>query len=373
MNAPASPRFRKLAPWLFRIALVVTVLTLIVVTQLNASHRNAKIAAPGAVIVAPFTGFAGYNWSGNVGNISAQWRVPTISSTSQPGYASTWIGVQNDVNNQFVQIGIVENDYGDGPDQYEAFWSDLQEGFSPQTFGVVFPGDLVAVSMTRSEKGWRLNFVDKSRALKGKQFVTLSASVRFTQGEWIQEDPSPSTNATQDLPYPNISNVVFQALKVNGVAPKLNMGDSEVLISFNGTIRIPTPVVDDSFTLAAPVGAARQYLDDEQTLDTALNEFNVQLATLNSASGSESSVATSLSNALRTDVQSLRSQTWPAASMTAVARLVQSDATQLHDIAAWSNDDYNTKGLAFTQFKEELDRSERLVDALRATLDIPPL
>src|SRR5579863_1766322 len=117
MNPPARPRFRKSAPWIFRTVIALTVLALIISTQLNASRRAAKIAAPGAVIVAPFTGFGGYNWFGTVTDLGAQWRVPTISSTSSPGYASTWIGVQNGVNNQFVQVGVTENDFGEGPDQ----------------------------------------------------------------------------------------------------------------------------------------------------------------------------------------------------------------------------------------------------------------
>src|SRR5580700_6971360 len=256
MQPPGRSRLRKSAPWLFRGAIAVAVLALIVSTQLSASRRNAKIAAPGAVIVAPITGFGGYNWYGKVSNISAQWRVPAISSSSKAGYASTWIGVQNEVNNQFVQIGVTENYYGDGPVQYQAFWSDLAEGFSPQNFGDVSPGDLVSVSMVRSNRGWALDFVDKSRHLKGKRFVKLSQSVPFTQGEWIQEDPSPSTNTAQDLPYPHISNVAFQGLRVNGVAPKLNTSDGQVLIASDGTIRVPSAFRHDSFSLTAPTGAA---------------------------------------------------------------------------------------------------------------------
>jgi Peptidase A4 family len=373
MQPPGRSRFRRLAPWLFRGAIAVAVLALIVTTQLNASRRNAKIAAPGAVIVAPITGFGGYNWFGKVSDISAQWRVPTISSTSKAGYASTWIGVQNEVNNQFVQIGVTENDYGDGPAQYLAFWSDLAEGFSPQNFGDVSPGDLVSVSMVRSNRGWALDFVDKSRHLKGKRFVKLSQSVPFTQGEWIQEDPSPSTNTAQDLPYPHISDVAFQRLQVNGDAPKLTMSDAQVLIASGGTIRVPTAYHDDSFSLVAPTGAAGQYLGDEQSLDAALSEFNLQLATWNSASASEEeAVASSLSNALKSDVTSLSSQTWPASSSAAVRRLIQSDRTQLNDLKSWAHDDYDTRGPAFTRFQQQFNRSSNLVDDLRLSLGLPP-
>jgi hypothetical protein len=373
MQPPGRSRLRRLAPWLFRGAIAVAVLALIVTTQLNASRRNAKIAAPGAVIVAPITGFGGYNWFGKISDISAQWRVPTISSTSKAGYASTWIGVQNEVNNQFVQIGVTENYYGDGPAQYQAFWSDLAEGFSPQNFGDVSPGDLVSVSMVRSTRGWALDFVDKSRHLNGKRFVKLSQSVPFTQGEWIQEDPSPSTNTAQDLPYPDISDVTFQKLQVNGDAPKLGMSDGQVLIASDGTIRVPSAYRDDSFSLAAPTGAAGQYLSDEQSLDAALSEFNLQLATWNSASASkEAGVASSLSNALKSDVTSLSSQTWPASSSAAVRRLIQSDRTQLDDLKAWSRDGYNAQGPAFRQFQKQFNRSSNLVDDLRLSLRLPP-
>jgi peptidase A4-like protein len=374
MQPPGRSRLRKSAPWLFRGAIAVAVLALIVSTQLSASRRNAKIAAPGAVIVAPITGFGGYNWYGKVSNISAQWRVPAISSSSKAGYASTWIGVQNELNNQFVQIGVTENYYGDGPVQYQAFWSDLAEGFSPQNFGDVSPGDLVSVSMTRSNRGWALDFVDKSRHLNGKRFVKLSESVPFTQGEWIQEDPSPSTNTAQDLPYPTIANVAFQGLRVNGAAPKLNTSDGQVLIASDGTIRVPSAFRDDSFGLTAPTGAAAQYLSDEQSLDAALSEFNLQLTSFNSASVSkESAVASSLSDALKADVKSLSTQSWPAPSRVAVRRLVQNDRNQLSDLKSWEEDDYNTQGLAFTQFQQQFNRSSNLVDDLRITLGLPPL
>jgi hypothetical protein len=374
MQPPGRSRFRKLAPWLFRGAIAVAVLALIITTQLDASRRNANIAAPGAVIVAPITGFGGYNWFGKVSDISAQWRVPTITSTSKAGYASTWIGVQNEVNNQFVQIGVTENDYADGTSQYQAFWSDLAEGFSPQNFGDVSPGDLVSVSMVRSSRGWTLDFVDTSRHLNGTRFVKMSQSVPFTQGEWIQEDPSPSTNTAQDLPYPQISDTVFEGLRVNGDAPKLNMSDGQVLIASSGTIRVPTAYHDDSFSLVAPIGAARQYLNDEQSLDVALSQFNLQLASWNKASVSkETAVAQSLSNALRSGVTSLSSQTWPASSRVAVRRLVQSERSQLNDLHSWSHDDYNTQGLAFTHFQQQFNRSSNLVDDLRISLGLPPV
>ena len=352
---------------------MAAVLALIVSTQLSASRRNAAISAPGAVIVAPITGFGGYNWYGKVSDISAQWRVPTISSTSRAGYASTWIGVQNEVNNQFVQIGVTENDYGDGPDQYEAFWSDLAVGFSPQNFGAVSAGDQVSVSMIRKRRGWALKFDDTTGHLHGKRFVKLSKGVPFTQGEWIQEDPSPSTVSAQDLPYPQISNVAFQNLRVNGDAPKLNMSDGQVLIASGGTIRVPSRYHDDSFGLTAPTGVPRQYLSDERSLDSALSQFNLELTSSKTASVSkETAVALSLSRALKSDVQSLSSQTWPASSRVAIRRLVQSDRKQLSDITSWSEDDYRTQGPAFTTFQQQFNRSSNLVDVLRTTLRLPP-
>ena len=73
MQPPGRSRLRKSAPWLFRGAIAVAVLALIVSTQLSASRRNAKIAAPGAVIVAPITGFGGYNWYGTYNDSSQSW------------------------------------------------------------------------------------------------------------------------------------------------------------------------------------------------------------------------------------------------------------------------------------------------------------
>jgi Peptidase A4 family len=374
MIPPARPRFRRSAPWIFRGAIAVTVLALIISTQLNASRRDAQISAPGAVIVAPFTGFGGYNWFGNITEIGAQWRVPTIASGSNPGYASTWIGVQNGVNNQFVQIGVTENDFGNGPNQYQAFWSDLAVGFSPQNFGELYPGDTVVVSMVRSTRGWTLSLVDKSRELRGKRFVTMASSVPFTQGEWIQEDPSPSTNTAEDLPYPKISDVEFQHLVVNGGAPKLNVGEGQVLIASSGAIRVPTVVRDDSFVLTEPTGAAAAYLRDEQTLDAALSQFDQRLANWNkTALTKDSDIAVTMSAALESNLRALQSQTWPVSSRSAIARLVQNDRVQLNNLKLWSLDNYQVPGIGFERFKAELLRNSQLVDVLRATLNLPPL
>jgi len=227
--------------------------------------------------------------------------------------------------------------------------------------------------MARSSRGWVLDFVDKSRHLNGQRFVKLSRSVPFTQGEWIQEDPSPSTNAAQDLPYPQISDVAFEDLQVNGDVPKLTTSDGQVLIASGGTIRVPGAYRDDSFRLTAPTGAAGQYLDDEQVLDSALSQFNLELSTLKSASVSkEAAVATSLSAALKYDANSLSTQTWPASSRVAVRRLVQSDRIQLRDLKAWAKDHYNTRGQAFTQFQHQFNRSSSLIDVLRIKLGLPP-
>jgi hypothetical protein len=371
---PGRSRLQKIAPWLFRGAIAVAVLTLIVITQLNASHRAAKIAAPGAQIVVPFTGFGGYNWTGTVKTIGAQWRVPKIASGSALGGAATWIGVQNSVNNQFVQIGIDENDFGNGPVQYQAFWSDLQVGFSPKPFGEVYPGDVIVVSMSRSARGWSLRFADLTRRLKGKAFVALPSSVPFTQGEWIQEDPTDSTNTSQDIPYPQIGAVTFSDLKVNGSTPALTTGNGQVLIASSGAIGVPTPVVNDSFALTAPTGVTRQYLDDEQSFDAALNQFDVQLAAWHTTStATKASDAAMLSAALIVDATKLTSQKWPTKSGPDVARLTQSDHRQVKDLSAWSNDSYATNGSAFAKFQLELVQNAHLTDALRSTLGLPPL
>jgi hypothetical protein len=374
MQPQGQSRFLKIAPFLFFAAIAVAIVSLIVATQLNASRRAARIAAPGAHIVVPFTGFGGYNWNGTISKISTELRVPTIAADSPFGAAATWIGVQNDINNQFVQVGVEENDLGNGPDQYQAFWSDLTVGFAPQTFGEVFPGDMISLSMSRTTKGWELNFVDLSRQLKGKKLVELARSVPFTQCEWIQEDPSPSTNTAQDIPYPKMSQVSFQDLKVNGETPTLNLGDAQVLIASSGAIGVPSPLVDDAFSLSTPVGPALRYLGDEQSLDAALNQFDVQLSSWSKASTlKESSVAATLSSAFASDEKSLASQQWPASSRGPVAQLLRSDRRQLSDIKSWTQDDFNTQGIAFIQFQKDLNQSIRLVNVLRASLELPPL
>jgi hypothetical protein len=109
--------------------------------------------------------------------------------------------------------------------------------------------------------------------------------------------------------------VTFQSLKVNGAAPTLNLKDGQVLVSSDGTISVPTPLVNDAFSLAPPRGVARQYLDDEQQFDDSLNEFDVELTSWTTAPiAKKSSVATSLAASLKSDAEDLSSQQWPTSS-----------------------------------------------------------
>jgi hypothetical protein len=228
--------------------------------------------------------------------------------------------------------------------------------------------------MSRTKKGWSLHFADLTRKLKGKAFVQMSRSVPFTQGEWIQEDPTSSTNTSQDIPYPQLSTLTFDHLMVNGVAPALNLRDGQVLISSGGSINVPTPVVNDAFSLRAPSGAALQYLDDEQHLDAALNQFDVDLATWHTTAASkQSSEAASFSDAVASDADDLASQKWPTTSRKAIADLIQSDRLQLKNLTSWKKDQFNTRAASFATFQLERIRNDSLTDNLRATLNLPPL
>jgi hypothetical protein len=327
------------------------------------------------VLVAPFTGFGGYQESGTVTSIGAQWRVPTISRDSVPGDAATWIGSQNTTNNQLIQVGVIETYTLGETVRYEAFWSDLAVGYAAQTFGEVGPGDVVSVSMTRDNSGWTLRLVDKSRHLTGRKFITFPERTPFTVGEWVQEDPSPAgVSVAKDVPYPTLSNVSFQDLTFNGKVPRLGLDNGSVLITSDGFVRVPSAVVDGAFTLTAPTGNRRQYLGDEQKLDVALSGFDAQLQSWRSTSPTmRATVMKSMYDAFAFDATTLSAQAWPPSSRTAVTRLVQSDRRQETNLTAWASEGYATNAQSFSKFQDELTRNVSLVDSLRTTLRLPPI
>jgi len=214
--------------------------------------RGPRASSPAYAF--PQTGFGGYQWSGGVYQVSSNWRVPTIAPDSTPGAAATWIGAQDIASSRFIQVGVFEQCVAASTFVYRAFWSDANVKFIPQWIGDVQASDLVSASLVRSGRGWTVRLSDPAAKLAFSTAVAYRAGASFSTGEWIQEDPSPSTAASKDVPYPVMSDVTFQRLEVDGQAPRLSVFNALKLTPTGGGVRVPTSVRNDSFTFSAPTG-----------------------------------------------------------------------------------------------------------------------
>ncbi len=331
---------------------------------------NGHSATP---YIAPLTGFAGYHWLGDVSQISAQWRVPVISAKTTVGHASTWIGAQNDDGGPpFIQVGVTEDKYGPGDTDYEAFWSDTAASFHPQPLGTVGPGDLVAASMVRNGSGWSVTLDDRTSTVSVTKEIPYGVEGSFSAGEWTQEDPTDSAQASVDLPYPQTSTVAFQSLRVDGRPPVLDLADGQTLSAADGIILVPSAVHDDGFVLAEPTGVAAQYLDDAAKLDAATARYSVELASWDTTSlATRTLEIRTLSAAYQTNADELAAQQWPAAARPDISLLAEQLRRVVGDLGAWTRAGLETGGTAF-----ETLRTDQVIaptaDKVRADLGLPP-
>lgn len=320
----------------------------------------------------PATGFGGYNWSGNVNEINAEWRIPTISPTSPVGIAATWIGAQNLRGKGFIQIGVNEVVVKEGQDEYIGFWSDTAVGFKPQNIGVFFPGELVFASMKRDAHGWRISLAVKDFTLTRN--ISYGIGDHFTTGEWIQENPAPGNVASQDSPYPVMADVSFRDLKVDGKKPHLGLNDGLVLITSTGEIRVPTALRDDAFTFTPPRGVQLQYLEDARVLDAGTSAFQAEFANWQTTSARIRTIdVKTFIAALKMNITTFESQTWPALTRAPMSKLVEVTKREIADLQDWLRSGFQINGSGFRKYESTLSRHERYADEVRGSLRLPPL
>jgi Peptidase A4 family len=338
----------------------------------SVSPPSAGAATPATFF--PSTGFGGYRWwGGDVSQISAQWRVPTISENSAAGSASTWIGAQNSNGGPpFIQLGTIENlDASMGPN-FEAFWSDTAVGFHPKPLIPVEPGDLVSAQMVDGAKGWTLTIRDFTRSMSQKITIGYGVGKQFTQGEWLQEDPTMGDVVTRDLPYPTISDTQFSSLLLNHAPPKLTLKNAQVLMADGGAIRVPSSVIADGFTYAAPQGAAREYLEGARTLDMSIATFQVGLLRWQKERHTQKeAIATGVAKAYGVFATNLSADAFPMAARASTKLLATRNRQIQKDFQAWQASGYSLGTGAFENLYRDM-QLRPIATNVRSALGLPP-
>jgi Peptidase A4 family len=332
----------------------------------NGSHG---VHVPVTSLVAPESGFGGYAAKGTVRSISAEWRVPLISRASAKGSAATWIGVQGP-DNAFIQVGTVENTQeGSSVGQYQVFWSDTVENFHPHIVMNVSAGDLIGASLNHLGTKWHIQVEDFTTHAVGPVLIGYSNKLTFEAGEWIQEDPVGDPTSGFDVPYPSLSNVTFQKLRLNGHSPHLDINDASVLSASATRSFIPSAIDHDGFVLRPAVGSKLQYLSDVYPLNLRLNYLSDEVS--NGATPSPTAF-NNLSEQFAAIDAKLRTQHWPGDVSGLIGRFRDLDVRAADGLKAWQHGSTDSQSQLKNDYFAEVKAVSQVAHVVRSRLGLPP-
>jgi Peptidase A4 family len=318
-------------------------------------------------IGAPQYGFGGYQLYPlkPVTSVSGEWTVPTITSTSGSGDASTWIGAQA-LNGAFAQVGTVENRLEGN--QYYGFWSDVAKQFRPQFEIKVKPGDRVEARMTMQRSGWALTLDDLTSRTSRTIHTHYGSNDVFNSCEWFQENPVYSQFVHTN--YPTLSSVTMENMMLNHTKPKFSFQDAQTLSTQNDTFFVPTHVKHDEFSLVAANGNALAFLTDvyiEDELGAAFFESATQ--------GIEpGNVATNTYIAgLAFELPVLQSQSWPKYLSKAMDRYISNQEHLESYMQHWLQEAPGERFNNLSNVANELLQADHVADKVRSLLGLPPI
>jgi hypothetical protein len=346
--------------------------------SLSADSSPGPTATPPSVPQeTSLAGFAGYDLIAPLGEIAADFTVPSILKAPPRGTyatASTWIGAQNAMG-EFVQIGVTESASSDLPGEpdlaYNGFWSSTALDFHPDSFAKVQPGDRIAVSMVLRSKGWVIRFDDESSGTSRTIQTDYGGGASFNAAEWIQEDPISSTDLLRNLPYPQTSVVSFSQVEADGRVPYLGYDDERAMDVPGGPWLVPTSFRSDGFIVEPATGAAKQYLADVAGYNLAEQEFSI--AVFGPRPGTDDGeimrATTNLVASLDEFENQLSIQSWPPATEGDVQALLTASYETSVDLRTL--EDGPTLSGETLVYTDE-GTSQEAAEVLRMSLGLPP-
>jgi hypothetical protein len=297
--------------------------------------------------------------------MSGEWTVPSITATSTPGDASTWIGAQA-LNGAFAQVGTVEN-RAEG-DQYYGFWSDVPQQFLPKFVIKVMPGDKVEARMTMEGSGWALTLDDLTSRASRTIHTDYGSNDLFNTCEWFQENPVYGQFVHTN--YPTLSSVTIENMMLNHQTPKFSFQDAQTLSTQNDTFFVPTHVRHDEFSLVATNGTALAFLTDvyiEDELGAAFFESATQ--------GIEpGNITTNTYIAgLGFELPILQAQAWPKYVSKAMKHYISNQEHLETYMEHWLQEAPTERLGNLSKVATELIQADRVADKVRSLLGLPPI
>ena len=134
-----------------RRALVLGVLALAVAlvapTASSARSDGPRFAPNHKISHSTSSNWAGYSAiNGRYTTVSASWKQPTASCTSQTTYSSFWVGLDGDGSNTVEQTGTSADCSGGTPRYYA--WYEMYPKYPTNLRNPVQPGDAMSASVT---------------------------------------------------------------------------------------------------------------------------------------------------------------------------------------------------------------------------------
>ena len=201
-----------------------------------AARTNAPRLAPNHKISqSTSSNWAGYSaFNGRYTTVSASWKQPTASCTSQTTYSSFWVGLDGYSSNTVEQTGTSADCSGGAPRYYA--WYEMYPKFPKNLNLAIAPGDSISASVTTNGNGqFTLTIADSTT---GQSYTATQRykAAQLSSAEVIAEAPSSSNGV---LPLTNFGTVNFAAATANG-QPLGSFNPDKIDMAANGVTKAST-------------------------------------------------------------------------------------------------------------------------------------
>jgi hypothetical protein len=170
-------------------------------------HRVGP-AAPVGAGPRSVTLYKSYNWGGyaswsstaqEYSKVSASWKVPKASCTSEDRLAANWVGLDGFKTTTVEQDGTLDWCF-EGKAHYYS-WYEMYPSGSVEVGSTVQPGDSISASVSRSGTKYTLKLTDSTHTANSfsKTATCALATCLDESAEWITERPAFSTTGITPL------------------------------------------------------------------------------------------------------------------------------------------------------------------------------
>jgi hypothetical protein len=186
--------------------------------------------------------------SGAFSGISASWAATRAAGTGTTTSAdATWIGIGGVSTNDLIQVGTQNIITPNGQVSTAAFY-ELLPNYSQSISSVtVTPGDTITASLVKiSGNQWTISITDQTNGQSYTNSVSYASSQ--SSAEWIEEDPSFSTN--RQIPFDNFgtASLADGATIINGSAVSIAGSQAQAITMLNKagqTVATPSAIGSD--------------------------------------------------------------------------------------------------------------------------------